>query len=87
LLNNAIEKTKTELCEYAFNRIKHPKLDLITEDSLRKCLNDYDIVIGGDGNRSDQVIELMIKMANELKDKNKRESDSEKGSDDEDMLD
>jgi hypothetical protein len=41
-------------------------LDLITTNSLRKCLNDYDIEIGGDGNRSDAVIELMIKMANDL---------------------
>lgn len=63
-MNSAIEKTKTELIEYAFNRIKHPKLEIITEDSLRKCLNDYDIIIGGDANRSDQVIELMLKMAN-----------------------
>ena len=39
------EKKKAEMLEYAFNRIRHPRKQVITEESLMKCLNDYDISI------------------------------------------
>lgn len=35
------------MCDYAYNRIKNPRVDQITEDSLMKCINDYNIVISG----------------------------------------
>ncbi|CDW83873.1 UNKNOWN [Stylonychia lemnae] len=75
MLNDALSLKKQECCDYAFNRIKHPDLNMITEGSLRKCLNDYNIRVGfaneqEDQNgqtESDKVVEEMLKIANKLK--------------------
>ena len=39
------ERQFGELADYAFKRIKHPSesIEFITEDSLRRALNIYDI--------------------------------------------
>ena len=51
-------KQINELTEYVFRRIKHPAIDVITEDSIRNALNVNDIK-GVD----DQVVMKMIAMA------------------------
>lgn len=38
-------KKREEAIIYAFNRIRHPRKQVINEDSLMKCLNDFDIGI------------------------------------------
>merc|ERR1712176_1673031 len=42
-LADSIEKQVSDLMDFSFNRIKHPDVDFITEDSLRKALYTHDI--------------------------------------------
>ena len=72
ILSENMQAKLDELTEYTFNRIKHPRLEMITEDSLRKCLIDYEVSIAGgayeaedkDGlTESDRVIREMLRMA------------------------
>ena len=44
-LGSVVEKKRSEICDYAFTRLKHPDKDLITKDSLLKSLNDLNIQI------------------------------------------
>ena len=43
ILSDAVEKQVGELIEYSFDRIKHPEVEFITADSLRKALYAYDV--------------------------------------------
>ena len=55
------------MCEYAFQRLKHPRGGRVTQDSLMKALNDFEIKIGGgkDIEFEREVLEEMLKMAEE----------------------
>eukprot|EP00347_Sterkiella_histriomuscorum_P023601 403334034 len=74
MIDTALDLKRQECVDYGFNRIKHPKLDMITEDSLRKCLNDYNIKITGNAQyeqedefgmtESDKIVKEMIRIAN-----------------------
>eukprot|EP00347_Sterkiella_histriomuscorum_P002645 403367348 len=74
MIDTALDLKRQECVDYGFNRIKHPKLDMITEDSLRKCLNDYNIKISGNAQyeqedefgmtESDKIVKEMIRIAN-----------------------
>ena len=73
MLSDATLAKRQECIDFAFNRIKHPQLDVITEDSLRKCLIDNDIKLSTlvydredefGLTESDRILREMIKMAN-----------------------
>ena len=67
VMNPLMQKKRGEVCEYAFQRLKHPKGGKVTQDSLMKALNDFEIKIGGgkDIDFEREVLEEMLKMAEE----------------------
>ena len=55
------------MSEFSFNRLKHPQKQTINQDSLMKCMNDFEVKISKGDNSAEfdrKVVNEMMKMIN-----------------------